>query len=288
MNTERPLISFDWAIKKLLRQKANYVILEGFLSELFKFDVIIDNILESQGNQEAKTDKYNCVDILCKNTTGELILVELQYDSEIDYFYRMLFGTSKLITDNLKVGDDYDKVKKVYSVNIVYFELGQGDDYVYFGKTEFRGIHNHDILQVNATQKTAFQKSQVYQFYPEYYIIRVNKFNDIAKDTLDEWIFYLKNNTLPAHYKAKGLEQVAENLKITNMTQQEKINYNAHLKNIAVSHGVIETAKIEGKIEGQEETCERCLLEGFSIEITSKISGLSEEQVLEIKERLGI
>ena len=32
-------IRFDWAIKKLLRDKANYVVLEGLISEIFKEDI---------------------------------------------------------------------------------------------------------------------------------------------------------------------------------------------------------------------------------------------------------
>ncbi len=43
----RKLASFDWAMKKILRQKDNFDILEGFLSELFKFDIKIVEILES-------------------------------------------------------------------------------------------------------------------------------------------------------------------------------------------------------------------------------------------------
>ena len=32
--TTRSMISFDWAMKRLLRNKANFEVLEGFLSEL--------------------------------------------------------------------------------------------------------------------------------------------------------------------------------------------------------------------------------------------------------------
>ncbi|NOQ34879.1 MAG: hypothetical protein GQ569_03185, partial [Methylococcaceae bacterium] len=59
----RKLISFDWAIKKILRSKANFGILEGFLSELLFTDITIIEVLESEGNQENKNDKFNRVDI---------------------------------------------------------------------------------------------------------------------------------------------------------------------------------------------------------------------------------
>jgi hypothetical protein len=58
------LIRFDWAIKRLLRNKANFTVLEGFLSELFYDDIKINKILESESNQESADDKFNRVDIL--------------------------------------------------------------------------------------------------------------------------------------------------------------------------------------------------------------------------------
>ena len=61
-------LRFDWAIKRLLRQKANFGILEGFLSELLKEDIETIEILDSESNKETEEDKYNRVDILVKDT----------------------------------------------------------------------------------------------------------------------------------------------------------------------------------------------------------------------------
>ncbi len=88
------------------------------------------------------------MDILAENEKGEFIIFEIQNTREHTYFHRMLYGVSKVITDNISLGDDYDKVRKVYSINIVYFTLGQAKDYVYHGKTMFQGLHQpNDILK---------------------------------------------------------------------------------------------------------------------------------------------
>ena len=73
----KKLISFDWAIKRLLRNKANFVVLEGFLSELLFDNIKIEQILESEANQEYDDDKFNRVDILTKNSKNELIIIEI-------------------------------------------------------------------------------------------------------------------------------------------------------------------------------------------------------------------
>ena len=85
---------------------------------------------------------------MAENENGELCIIEVQNNRELTYFHRMLYGVSKAITEYIGLGSPYDKVRKVYSINIVYFELGQGKDYVYHGKTEFFGIHNNDKLNL--------------------------------------------------------------------------------------------------------------------------------------------
>jgi len=246
----RKLVSFDWAMKKILRQKANFGILEGFLSELFKFDVKIVEILESEANQETEDDKFNRVDLLAKDNKDELILIEVQHRSEIDYFHRMLYGASKLITEHIKKGRGYTKVKKVYSVNIVYFALGQGDDYVYHGKIEFKGLNNRDILKPSEKQKEDFKIKTITDIYPEYYILRVNKFNDIAKNSLDEWIYFLKNEEIENDFKAKGLNRAKEVLDVLKLEDRERAIYRRREENRMYKESLLYTAKLEGEKRG--------------------------------------
>ncbi|HRK82969.1 MAG TPA: Rpn family recombination-promoting nuclease/putative transposase [Saprospiraceae bacterium] len=300
MNNSRPLVSFDWAIKRLLRQKANYDVLEGFLTVLLRRQITIINIPESQGNKDDATDKVNAVDILCESEDKELILIELQYNSESSYFHRMLFGVSKTITDHMYEGFEYEKVRKVYSINIVYFDLGQGSDYVYHGTTEFRGIHTHDVLRVNARQREVFDVTAPYELFPEYYIIKVNSFDDVAKDTLDEWIYYLKNNRLPDHFTAPGLEKAEKVLNYYNMNAEAKALYDAHIKARRISHDVLETARMEGVEEGIEKGIEKgreeerlylvvnAYKQGIAIPVIALIAAISEEEVARILGEQGL
>ena len=95
MSKPKQLIRFDWAIKRLLRSKVNFGVLEGFLSELLKCKLKIEDISESESNKETKEDKCNKVDVLVKLDNSEVVLIEVQVNSESDYFYRMLYGVSK-------------------------------------------------------------------------------------------------------------------------------------------------------------------------------------------------
>ncbi len=253
MNNSNQVIRFDWAMKRLLRNKANFSVLEGLLTTLLNEKITIQKLLESESNQEDEFDKYNRVDMLAENSKGELVLIEVQNNNEYAYFQRMLFSTSKLVTEYINRGEGYDKVRKVYSVNIVYFSLGHGTDFVYHGKTEFKGIHNGDILQLTPFQKQTFKVDAVSQLYPEYYILKVNDFNQVAKSPLEEWIYYLNTGNIPSDATAPGLEEARELLKLDCMTKDELSAYYRHLDNVVILRSNIQTERMEGRMEGREQ-----------------------------------
>ncbi|MDR0307447.1 MAG: Rpn family recombination-promoting nuclease/putative transposase [Chitinispirillales bacterium] len=293
------LIRFDWAIKRLLRNKADYTVLEGFLSVLLNDDIKIINIKESEGNQEHALDKFNRVDMLVENAKGELLIIELQNSAEVDYYLRMLYGVSKAITEHITLSDGYHKVRKVYHINILYFDMGDGSDYVYHGITEYRGIHNDSVLQLTEKQKKFFAKGNVKDLYPEYYILCVNEFDNVAKDSLDEWIYYLKNTEIPENFTARGLKEAREKLVYDSMTEEEKSAYRYYIGQAGYEQNSIRTSyesgKFDGKAEGRAEgraegeaqktveIARKMLEKGMSVEDICELSGLTREQIQGIK-----
>lgn len=255
-------IRFDWAMKRLLRNKANYVVLEGFLTTLLGEKITICHLLESESNQEDKDDKYNRVDILAENSKKELILIEVQNNNEYAYFQRMMFGTSKLLTEYMHKGDSYTQVCKIYSVNIVYFALGSGKDVVYHGTTEFKGLTKGDILQLTAFQKKQFHADTVAKLFPEYYILRVEDFDKVAKSPLEEWIVYLKTGEIPHTAKAPGLPEARERLLLDRMSKGELAAYYKHIDNLVILRDNIFTEREEGREEGRIEGREEGRIEG--------------------------
>ena len=286
----KKLIRFDWAVKKLLRNKANFVVLEGFLSELLFEDIKIQKILESESNQETENDKYNRVDILTQNSKNELIIVEIQNTYEIDFFHRMIYGTSKALIENISLGQPYSEIKKVISINIVYFDLGQGKDYVYKGKTNFEGLHEKDTLQLSIQQKQTFTKKEISDFFPEYYIIKVNKFNDIAKDTLDEWVYFLKNSEVKDEFKAKGLAEAKEVLDIMRLDKEQQYGYNRYLDYLHYKASEILSLRLvaEDKVRQDRnvEIAKNAIIKGAEDTFIADITGLTLGQIEEIRANL--
>lgn len=262
MEREPQYIRFDWAMKRLLRDKANFGVLEGFLTTLLGKQIKIQKLLESESNQEDKDDKQNRVDVLAEDEKGELYLIEVQNESEVAYFQRMLFGTSKLVTEYINRGQNYEHIRKVYSVNIVYFNLGGGTDIVYHGKTEFRGIHNNEVLSLSPFQKQKFKVDAVSDLYPEYYILKVNDFNKWSKVPLEQWIYFLNTAEIPHDATAPGLKEARQKLQIDHMTPADREAYYRHLDNVVILKDNISTARGEGKMEGRAEGREEGRAEG--------------------------
>ena len=254
----RKLISFDWALKRLLRSKANFAVLEGFLSELLKQDITILELLESESNKSGAYNKSNQVDLKVKNQHDEILIIEVQYERELDYMQRILYSTSKVITEHLQQGDAYHQVVKVISVNILYFDLGQGKDYVYHEcKTHFTGIHQHDQLRLSDTQQEWFGKVYPHELFPEYYLLKVNQFDDIARDRLDEWLYFLKHEEIKQEFTAKGLQQAKDILDIMKLSEDERAAYEQHQSNLhyqaSMFHSSYTSGHLEGRKEGREE-----------------------------------
>ena len=227
----------------MLRDKANFAVLEGLVTVLLGEKIVITELLESEGNQETSEAKFNRVDIKAKNEKGEIIIVEVQLSRQLYYLQRMLYGVSKAITEHIQIGNMYDQVKKVYSINIIYFDLGKGSDYLYHGKTVFTGVHTGDNLVVNTKEANEIRMTAPENVFPEYYIIRVNEFNQIATTPIEEWLDYLKNNRIKDDTSTPGLQEAREKLLYMTMSDADRRAYDAHMDDIMVQNDVLDTAK---------------------------------------------
>ena len=289
-------------MKRLLRNKANYAVLEGLMQSLLNEKFKITKFLESESNQYSENDKFDRVDILAENEKGELTIFKIQNTRELTYFHRILYGVSKVITDYVDLGDDYDKVRKVYSINIVYFTLGQAKDYVYHGKTVFQGLHDsNDILKLSNRQSEVFfgdsfekgKKTQreAGEIFPEYYLLCVDKFDKLAVDNLDEWIRFLKTGEIEDSPKAPGLADARKCLDLDKLSVAERNDYLRHMENLRYQRSVIATGyddglqegRAEGRAEGEKnkalQIAKKMFDKGLDINVIMDMTNLTQEEI---------
>jgi hypothetical protein len=299
---ERTLVSFDWAMKHILRDKANFDVLEGFLSALLNEEIRVVALLESEANQDNATDKFNRVDLLVQDAEEAAFIIEVQYSYASHYLKRLLYGTAKLITDHLEVGDEYSNVKKVISISLLYFLLGEADetnDYVYHGATHFTGLHSgkplpvrQDTLQQDAQsakgKRTGSKPRQAKtNVFPEYYLIEIERFPDVVKNALDEWIYFFKHSEIPAEFRARNIQVARDKLALMKMSDDDRRAYERFWLARASYQNEIQSAEQKGRKEGVEagreaeryETARKMKAKGLDPALIAEISGLTEGEL---------
>lgn len=295
------LVRFDWAMKYLLRNKANFDVLEGFLSELLHDpELKIEAVLESESNFEAEDDKSNRVDVLAKTHRKEHIIIEVQCYRQWDFLTRILYGTSKTVCEYLQEGDHYKNIVKVISVSIVFFDLGIGEDYLYKGETIFTGMHRGDILGLNEKEQKIYQPIHHIEpkvprdIFPEYYIIKVPKFRKKIQDKVDEWIYFLKYGEIKQEFSAKGLQSACKKLEFLELSIEEQRAYRRYQDALRDKGSFEDTVEVEkyfaheqGVKEGREtgeiikarEIAQRLMKTGMTLEMISEMTGLSLDEL---------
>ncbi len=290
-NVRDKYVRFDWAIKRLLRQKANFVVLEGFLKVFLGQEVTIMEILESESNQQTEDDKFNRVDIKALNERGEIIIVEIQNTREVYFLERILYGVSKAITEHISLGSSYSAVKKVYSISILYFDLGRGDDYLYIGQTDFKGVHTGDQLQISRKEEDAIVSRPPSSIFPTYYLVRVNNFDSVAVSPMEEWMRYLKEGVIADGTRAPGLSEARERLQYYSMNEEDRHSYDEHLNAVMIQNDVLGNARAEGREEGLAEgrraqqvaSAMAMLSSGLPAADIARFTGLTEAEVESIR-----
>ena len=308
MGTKK-LIRFDWAIKYILRNKANFDVLEGFLSSLLKEEIKVEDILECESNQEQENRKFNREYLKCRDGKCRPIIVEIQNQREVDYLQKLLWGTSKVIVESLDLGYSYSEVVKVISISILYHTVRldgkENTDFIYYGTTEMLGLHTKKPLIVHGKRVIGEEVADITSsnVFPECYMIYVEKFEDMIRGDIDEWIYFFKYGKIQEDFKAPGILLAASKLSYLAMGDKDRRTYEDYMMHLARERDILETAKEDGRIEGRAKVraeSEQARIEKGRIEETrsiaknlidigmqladiSKVTGLSVQEIEKLK-----
>jgi len=105
-------------------------------------------------------------------------------------------------------------------------------------------------------------KNHPWQVFPEYYLIKVNQFDDVAKDTLDEWIYFLKNEEIKDEFSAKGLKEAKSKLDVMKLPREERLAYRRYLDDLSLQASMYQSSYGIGVIEGEKKGRENGRKEG--------------------------
>jgi predicted transposase/invertase (TIGR01784 family) len=261
------LISFDYAIKYLLKNKGDYEIVEGFISAILTSQgyapVKITAILESESNKEDRIDKKSIADVVVSDTEGHKYIVEIDRSHTNLFLHKACFNSSRLIIDSLSSAEDYSTIKKVFHINLLYSSCSAMQAPLYHGKTIFRVADEHPINIHLADM--GMRKFDADNILPEFFIISVPLFDDIIKREIDEWLYLLKHSEIKAEFKSPYMQKIAERLNILKMSPAERAVYNAYMNKSLKERDYLVAATEKGKVEGEQIGLEKGKAEGEQI-----------------------
>lgn len=295
------IISFDYAIKYLLKDKGDYEIVEGFISAILKdagySAVKIKSLIESSSNKESNILKSSVADVIVEDAEGHKYIVEIDKSYSKLFMHKACFNSSRLIVDSISKGEDYSTIKKIFHINLLYFPFDNMKTPLYHGKTIFRELDKkHPIdLHIEDMQGKVFD---AYNVFPEYFVISIPLFDDIIKSELDEWLYIMKHSEVKKDFKSPYMKKVASRLNILKMSYKEQIIYHACMNKSLKDRDYIVSAEERGEEKGivkgiatgeitnSIKVARKMLAKKRSIEEIYEITELSIEKIKQLKEEI--
>ena len=121
----REIVSFDWALKYVLRDKANFAVLEGLFAAILGRTVKVLDLLESESNKPDKDGRMIRLDLKARFEDGEIAIIEFQYKPEHHFFRRLLFYTSQTVVEHVRKGSQVRRLaQNLYDISVL-LQAGQ-------------------------------------------------------------------------------------------------------------------------------------------------------------------
>ena len=294
------LVSFDYAIKYLLKDKADYDVVEGFISAIISSNgyppVKIKAQLESESNKEEPEMKRSLADLIVSDEKGAMYIVEIDRSHTDFFLHKACFNTSRLIVDSIASGTDYSQIKKVIHINLIHFPFPyyrEAKAPIHHGKTIFHEVDKDNPQDIHLTDMS-HRFFDVNHIFPEYFVVSAPLFDDKIKNETDEWLYIMKHSAIKEDFKSPYMKKFAERFNILRMTPEEQAEYREHTSKTLKDRDYLVTAKAEGREEGRvegeakgiEKTALNMLRENLDIKLISQVTGLSAEEITKLKNRL--
>lgn len=287
---DKPLISFDYAIKYLLRNKGDYDIVEGFISALLAMEgykpVKINALLESESNRESADLKRSIADLVVQDEDDNKYIVEIERSFTPNFMHKACFNTSRLVVDSISGNQDYTTIKKVFHISLLYFATQEMKKPIYHGKTIIHEVDTAHPVNVRIANQglVMFEHKNV---FPEYFFISIPLFDEVIHQEIDEWLYMMKHSEVREDFKSPYMKKVQERLAVLKMSEADRIAYYAYLKEAVHSQDVLMAATEKGKTERENEIAKAMLREGIDVEVIARVTGLEKEVLRQIEEKIA-
>ena len=273
----------DYGFKRLFGEEPNKDLLLDFLNVLLKEEEgEIKDLTYLKGEQLGtnEVDRKAIFDLYCENEKGEKFIVELQKTKQSFFKDRTVYYSTFPIREQAKRADWNYELKAVYTIAIL--------DFVFDEDKKEPNKYRYDIKLTDIETKKVFYDKLTFIY------LEMPKFNKTIEELetrFDKWLFVLRNlnklDRVPDKLREQIFDKLFETAEIAKFTPAQIQSYEDSLKYYRDLKNSLDTAKEEGVEEGKIEVAKNAIQEGLSTEVIMKITGLTKEQVEQIKSKEG-
>ena len=285
---EKMRLTVDYAFKRVFGRNGNEGILKDFLESILDIeikDIIIQN---PEIPKNMRDSKIGILDVRAEINGKEIIEVEMQVQNQYNIDKRSPIYITKIYSDQLKEGDSYVKVKKVAVINILNFNYYERNSYHSVGRMKFENSKENEKVDMGYILEEQYVTNDLEMHFIE--LPKFRKKNPDISSKLDQWLWLIcgeEEKIKMAKNENEKIKEAKSELEKLEMSPEDRELYELRLKAIRDEINIRESGFIDGKTAGEFqkslEIAQNMLKENMPIEVISKLTGLSQEEVEKLK-----
>lgn len=266
----------DFAFKRIFGTERFKDATIGLINSIIKGIGVVDiEFCGTEYTRETANGKTICIDIVCKALDGTRFIVEMQRARRQTFQERMVYYTSKMISNiDVSKGDKKYEIPFTYVIAFTDFPLIDVD----FMKPDSYKLH-YITKDVESGHKMP-GSTEIFFFD----LSRFNKSLDEITDSTDYWVYLLKEvrnlTDVPDQIpREKCFDSFFEASKQANFTKDEKMEYDKAMMDELDYQSALYTAKVEGREESSIEIARNLKAKGLDVNMIAECTGLSIQKI---------
>ena len=288
---EKMRLTVDYAFKRVFGRNGNEGILKDFLESILDIEIKDITIQNPEIPKNMRDSKIGILDVRAEINGKEIIEVEMQVQNQYNIDKRSPIYITKIYSDQLKEGDSYVEVKKVAVINILNFNYYERNSYHSVGRMKFENSKENEKVDMGYILEEQYVTDDLEMHFIE--LPKFRKKNPDISSKLDQWLWLIcgeEEKIKMAKNENEKIKEAKSELEKLEMSAEDRELYELRLKAIRDEINIRESGYTDGMKDGEEkgkkEIAKNMLKENMPIEVISKLTGLSQEEIKRLKKTI--
>lgn len=278
----------DYVFKKIFAMPENNIELKELLEAILNIKINKVEVKNPEISKNYQDEKLGILDIRAHINDDTIVDIEMQVANVYTIINRNISYSSRIITEQLQVGDSYKFLKKIISINILGENLLKRNSYHSIAHMKFEKTEKEKYVDMGFEEEQEELTDKI-----EVHYIELKKFlkkNPGISNKLEQWLWLIlgeEEKVKMASKENKKIEKVVKDLDEMSADENERLEaYKRKLAvwdyNVSITEAT-ERGKLEGVEEGKEEEkleiAKKLKQKGMDTKAIMEVTGLTKEKI---------